>query len=88
VLIAPASTDTTTSSVGSSVIRSPSTCRFSIPAAFNAASISRPPPCTTTSGTGGGDAADGRHDRLQPFGALEQLASEFQNQRSSHKMQP
>ena len=51
VLMAPASTETTTSSVGSSVMRSPSTCRFSIPAAFNAASISRPPPCTTTSGS-------------------------------------
>ena len=46
VLTAPARTDTTTASVGSSVIRSPSTCRFSMPAAFSAASISLPPPWT------------------------------------------
>ena len=46
VLIVPASTLTTTSSVASSVIRSPSTWRFSMPATFSAASISLPPPCT------------------------------------------
>jgi hypothetical protein len=44
VLIAPASTATTTSSVGSSVTRRPSTCRFGIPATASAASISFPPP--------------------------------------------
>ena len=58
VLTAPASTETTTSSVGSSVIRSPSTCRFSMPAALSAASISLPPPCTTTSGVAGAAIRD------------------------------
>src|SRR5262249_46003389 len=50
VFTAPASTETTTSSVASSVILRPSTCRFGMPAAASAASISRPPPCTTMSG--------------------------------------
>ena len=50
VLITPARTDTTTSNVGSSVIRSPSICRFSMPAAFSAASISLPPPWTIARG--------------------------------------
>ncbi len=50
VLTTPASTETTTSSVGSSVMRRPSTCRFSMPASFSAASISLPPPCTMTNG--------------------------------------
>ena len=47
--MAPASTATTTSSVRASVTRKPSTCCFGIPACASAASISRPPPCTTTS---------------------------------------
>ena len=50
VFTSPASTLTTTSSVGSSVMRSPSTCRFSMPTRASDASISRPPPCTMTSG--------------------------------------
>ena len=49
VLMAPARTETTTSSVGASVTRSPSTCCFGMPAVLSAASISLPPPCTTTS---------------------------------------
>jgi hypothetical protein len=49
VLIEPASTATTASSVGASVTRNPSTWRFGMPASASAASISLPPPCTTVS---------------------------------------
>ena len=51
VFTAPARTETTRSSVGPSVMRRPSTLPLEIPAAFSAASIARPPPCTITSGS-------------------------------------
>ena len=83
VLTAPASTETTTSSVGSSVMRRPSTCRFSIPATFSAASISLPPPCTIDERRPrAGDRLHGGDDRRQVRAILEQLAAELEDERS------
>ena len=50
VLMDPASTETTISSVSGSVTRRPSTWRLGMPTCASDASISRPPPCTTISG--------------------------------------
>ena len=80
VLTAPASTATTISSVASSVIRRPSTCRFSMPAALSAASISLPPPWTIDQRHALlRRPGDGRDDRRQPRPIFEQLAAELQN---------
>ena len=86
VLIVPASTATTASSVGSSVMRSPSTCRFSMPACLSAASISLPPPWTITTGSQA-RLDDARHrgdDGLKPRRIVEQLAAELDDDHSDH----
>ena len=79
VLMLPASTPTTTSNVAASVTRRPSTWRFGIPAAASAASISRPPPCTTVSWATPARAAIPLAIRATSVGALEQLPSEFEH---------
>src|SRR5215510_9381319 len=50
VLMRPASTDTTVSSVSASVTRRPSANTGALPRAFRSASIARPPPWTTATG--------------------------------------
>ncbi len=75
--MAPARTETTTSSVSSSVIRRPSTCRFSIPARFKrrvdllAAAVHD----DDAGGFPSDDACERRDDRLEPSRLLEQLAA-------------
>mgnify|MGYP003694479805 CR=1 FL=1 len=77
VLTAPASTATTTSSVASSVIRRPSTCRFSTPAVFSAGVDLLAAAVDDDHRSAGGNRADGRNHvgELRPI--LEQLAAEF-----------
>ena len=79
VLMAPASTETTTSRVRASVTRRPSICCLGIPAAARAESISRPPPWTITRAECLARAAIPVARRRSSSAVLEQLAAELQD---------